>query len=74
MRKVWKTLNRETPEAPVARCTVARRMRVLGLFGAVRGQVKRTTMSAEAAARPGDLLQRDFTATAPNQRWVADIT
>ena len=74
VRKVWKTLNRETPEAPVARCTVARRMRALGLFGAVRGKVKRTTISAEAAARPGDLLQRDFTAIAPNQRWVADIT
>jgi putative transposase len=71
---MWKTLNREDPERRVARCTVERRMRALGLAGAVRGQAKRTTVAAEAAARPGDLLERDFTATAPNQRWVADIT
>src|SRR5699024_7339645 len=42
--------------------------------GAVRGKVKRTTIAAEVAARPGDLLDRDFTAPAPNRRWVADIT
>jgi putative transposase len=74
VRKMWKTLNREQPELPVARCTVQRRMRALGLSGAVRGKTARTTVPAEAAARPGDLLDRDFTAGAPNQRWVADIT
>jgi putative transposase len=71
---MWKSLNRGQPEQPVARCTVQRRMRALGLSGAVRGKVKRTTVPAEVASRPGDLLSRDFTASAPNQRWVADIT
>ena len=74
VRKMWKALNRETPEAPVARCTVERRMRACNVAGAVRGRVKRTTIPAEVAARPGDLLERDFTAAAPDQRWVADIT
>jgi transposase InsO family protein len=77
VRKMWKTLNREgadQSQESVARCTVQRRMRALGLSGAVRGRTKRTTVPAEVAARPGDLLERDFTATAPNQRWVADIT
>jgi len=77
VRKMWKTLNREgadQSQESVARCTVQRRMRALGLSGAVRGRTKRTTVPAEVAARPGDLLERDFTASAPNQRWVADIT
>ena len=74
VRKMWKALNREAPEAPVARCSVERRMRACNVAGAVRGRVKRTTIPAEVAARPGDLLERDFTAAAPNQRWVADIT
>jgi putative transposase len=74
VRKMWRTLNRADPESSVARCTVQRRMRALGLSGAVRGRVKRTTVPAEIAARPGDLLERDFTAAAPNHRWVADIT
>jgi putative transposase len=71
-RKVWRALNREG--VAVARCRVERLMRELGLAGAVRGKVKRTTMSAEAAARPGDLVDRDFTAPAPNRLWVADLT
>jgi len=74
VRKMWKALNRQEPQQPVARCTVARRMAACGLSGAVRGKVKRTTVAAEVAARPGDLLDRDFTAPAPNRRWVADIT
>jgi putative transposase len=49
-------------------------MRQLGLAGAVRGKVKRTTVPAEAAARPGDLVERTFTAPAPNRLWVADLT
>ena len=73
-RKMWKALNREQPAQPVARCTVERRMAACGLSGAVRGKAKRTTIAAEVAARPGDLLDRDFTAPAPNRRWVADIT
>ena len=71
-RKVWRQLHREG--MPVARCTVERLMRLDGLAGAVRGKTRRTTVPAEAATRPGDLLERDFTAPAPNRRWVADIT
>ena len=71
-RKVWLALNREG--VPVARCRVERLMRELGLAGAVRGKVKRTTVLADVAARPGDLVERDFTAPAPNRLWVADVT
>ena len=71
-RKVWLALNREG--VPVARCRVERLMRELGLAGAVRGKVKRTTVLADVAARPGDLVDRDFTAPAPNRLWVADVT
>jgi putative transposase len=72
-RKVWLALNREG--TPVARCTVERLMGELGLQGARRGGVKRrTTVADPAAARPADLLQRDFTADRPNRAWVADFT
>ena len=72
VRKAWRTLNREG--VPVARCTVARNMRVLGLAGAVRGKTKGTTVAADVGPRPLDRLDRDFSAPAPNRRWVADIT
>ena len=49
-------------------------MRELGLAGAVRGKVKRATVPAEVAARPGDLVDRTFSAPAPNRLWVADFT
>ena len=71
-RKVWRQLNRE--QIAVARCTVARLMRSLGLKGAVRGRSCQTTISDDAADRPADLVNRQFTATRPNQLWVADIT
>ena len=71
-RKVWRQLNRE--QFTVARCTVERLMRVLGLQGAVRGHSCRTTVSDDTAVRPADLVQRQFTAMRPNQLWVADIT
>ena len=71
-RKVWRQLHREDIE--VARCTVERLMRRLRLVGVIRGQKPRTTISDEAAAHPADLVQRDFTATRPNQLWVADLT
>ena len=71
-RKVWKQLNREGHQ--VARCTVARLMRDLGLQGVVRGRKFKTTIADEAALRPPDLVDRDFTATRPNQLWVADLT
>ena len=71
--KVWKQLMREG--ITVARCTVERLMRKIGLRGAVRGRAfKVTTITDESAARPADLVQREFHATAPNQLWVADIT
>jgi transposase InsO family protein len=71
-RKVWRQLNRE--QITVARCTVERLMRSLGLQGVVRGRSCRTTISDDAADRPADLVNREFTATRPNQLWVADIT
>lgn len=71
-KKIWKQLNREG--LPVARCTVARLMRDLGLTGAVRGRKFTTTIAADTAARPLDLVDRDFTATRPNQLWVSDLT
>ena len=58
----------------MARCTVARLMRALGLRGATRGTVKRTTISDPAADRPGDLVVRNFCPPAPNRLWVADLT
>jgi putative transposase len=71
-RKVWKQLRREGID--VARCTVERLMRKMGLKGVVRGRRPRTTIPQEDATRPADLVQRDFTATRPNQLWVADLT
>jgi putative transposase len=71
-RKVWKQLGRE--DIPVARCTVERLMRKLELQGVVRGRRPKTTIPDDAAARPADLVQRNFTATRPNQLWVADLT
>ena len=70
--KVWAQLNRE--ETRVARCTVARLMRDLGLRGVVRGKPKFTTIAGDAADRPRDLVDRKFTASAPNRLWVADLT
>ena len=73
VRKVWKQLTREGQA--VARCTVARLMRCLGLAGVVRGRkFKVTTMPDSAAARPPDLVARQFMAVRPNQLWVADLT
>jgi transposase InsO family protein len=72
-RKVWIQLQREDFE--VARCTVERLMAQKGLRGVVRGPAfKRTTVSDESAARPLDLVKRDFSADGPNRLWVADLT
>lgn len=71
--KVWRQLARE--EVPVARCTVERLMRGMGLRGAVRGRAFTVTTTVdETAMRPPDLVDRQFSATRPNQLWVADIT
>ena len=71
-RKVWRQMNREDIE--VARCTVERLMKHLGIEGARRGRSCRTTIPDNAAERPADLVQRQFVADHPNQLWVADIT
>lgn len=71
-RKVWKQLRREGIR--VARCTVVRLMRAMGLAGAVRGRAWITTTRAVTGARPVDLVDRRFVASRPNQLWVSDFT
>jgi putative transposase len=70
--KVWAQLNREGTR--VARCTVERLMRGMGLRGVVRGKTVRTTVADEASSRPADLVARRFRADAPDRLWVADLT
>ena len=70
--KVWKQLNRERIE--VARCTVERLMRRLGLRGVMRGKRVRTTVPDAKAACPLDRVNREFRAERPNQLWVSDFT
>ena len=72
VRKVWHQLQREGHRA--ARCTVERLMRDLGLRGVSRGRRQRTTIPADEDNRPKDLVDRQFTAPAPDRLWVADIT
>jgi transposase InsO family protein len=72
VRKVWRQLGREG--IGVARCTVARLMRQMGLQGIVRGKSVRTTISDKAAPCPLDRVNRDFEAPAPNRLWVSDFT
>lgn len=71
-RKVHAELRRQGHE--VARCTVERLMRTAGLRGVSRAKGPRTTKPAPETDRPADLVNRDFTAEAVNQLWVADIT
>ena len=71
-RKVWHLLKRD--DVDVARCTVARLMRADGLRGAVRGRRFRTTIPDGTAARPADLVRREFTAAEPNRLWCVDFT
>ncbi|MFL9914259.1 IS3 family transposase [Paraburkholderia fungorum] len=70
--KVWKQLNREG--IAVARCTVERLMKQLGLRGVRRGKRVRTTISEVSAPRPLDRVNRQFKADRPNQLWVSDFT
>jgi putative transposase len=72
VRKVWRQLAREG--IAVARCTVARLMRAMGLQGAVRGKPLRTTISDKAAPCPFDRVNRQFRAPQPNVLWVSDFT
>lgn len=72
-RKVWLQLNREGIR--VARCTVERLMRQMGLQGVTRGSRRSpTTTISDDDVGPPDLVERDFNASGPNQLWVADLT
>ena len=72
VRKVWRQMMREG--FPIARCTVERLMRDMGLQGIVRGKPVRTTVSDKSAPCPLDHVNRQFHAPAPNRLWVSDFT
>jgi transposase InsO family protein len=72
VRKIWRQLAREGIR--VARCTVARLMRQMGIQGIVRGARVRTTISDNSAACPLDRVNRDFRAPHPNALWLSDFT
>jgi len=72
VRKVWRQLRREG--VVVARCTVARLMRELGLRGVVQGSGVKTTTRVATLACPADRVNREFQAPRPNALWLADIT
>ena len=72
VRKIWRQLHREG--IVVGRDRVARLMHTLGITGVVRGKTRRTTVADPAAVRAPDLVNRQFTATRPNQLWVSDFT
>jgi putative transposase len=71
-RKVWRQLGREG--IAVARCTVERLMRRMGLAGVIRGKAARTTVSDRAAPCPADRVNRQFRAPRPNALWLSDFT
>jgi putative transposase len=71
-RKLWRAAQRAGMD--VGRDQVARLMRSAGIYGVRRGKRVRTTRADERADRPPDLVERNFTATAPNQLWVTDLT
>lgn len=72
VRKVWRQLKREGFD--VARCTVARLMRSMGLQGIIRGKPVKTTVSDKTAPCPLDRVNRQFYAPAPNMLWLSDFT
>jgi putative transposase len=72
VRKTWRQLGREGVE--VGRDRVGRLMDDLGLQGATRSKHTRTTFPAPVAERPADLVERVFSASAPDRLWVADLT
>jgi transposase InsO family protein len=71
-RKVWRQLKRESFD--VARCTIERLMREMGLKGAIRGRPFKTTISDKSAPCPLDHVNRQFHALAPNRLWLSDFT
>lgn len=72
VRKVWRQLQREG--LSMARCTVARLMKTLGLEGVVRGKRIKTTISDKGVPCPQDKVNRQFAADRPNLLWVSDFT
>jgi len=70
--KLWRQLRREGFD--VGRDQVARLMKEMGLVGVRREKSKRTTLAAQSGPRPADLVERDFSAEAPNRLWVSDLT
>jgi putative transposase len=72
VRKVWRQMQREG--FAIARCTVERLMREMGLAGVIRGKPMKTTISDKAAPCPPDQVNRQFHAQAPNRLWVSDFT
>ena len=72
VRKVWRQLRREGED--IARCTVERLMRSMGLQGVIRGKLVKTTISDKAAPCPLDHVNRQFRAPRPNALWVSDFT
>ena len=72
VRKIWRQLQRKG--VSVARCTVARLMRDMGIRGAIRGKPLRTTISDKAAPCPLDHVNRQFQAPAPDRLWLTDFT
>lgn len=71
-RKMTALVRRQLPDASPG--SVDRAMRLLGLSGVRRGKAVRTTIPGKDGKRAGDLLNRDFTAAAPNRVWVTDFT
>ncbi|PVB59475.1 IS3 family transposase [Labrenzia sp. 011] len=72
VRKIWRQLQREGFD--VARCTVSRLMRAMGLQGIIRGKPVKTTFPDKSAPSPLDRVNRQFKAPAPNRLWVSDFT
>ena len=72
VRKVWRQLQREGFD--IARCTVARLMRMMGLQGIIRGKPIKTTVSDRSGPCPLDRVNRHFKAPAPNMLWLSDFT
>ncbi len=72
VRKVWRQLRREGFE--VARCTVGRLMKIMGIQGVIRGKPHRTTIQDKKQPCPLDKVNRQFRVPAPNMLWVSDFT
>lgn len=72
MRKVWRQMRREGFD--IARCTVARLMKTMGIQGVIRGKPPRMTIADKKAPCPLDKVNRLFRVPAPNRLWVSDFT